>query len=122
MTKANVKGIVIGNGPNLELLKRDYPNIEFTGWLNKNEMEKYYLKAKAVIIPSRWYEGASLIPMEAAKYNVTCITSATCAAKQFVPKENIYSNIEELINIKSTYYEELIEFYQKMIMEVNEND
>lgn len=128
MTKASKKGIVVGDGPELNLLKEKYKNIIFTGWLDAKEMSKYYEKARAVIVPSRWYEGASLIPMEASKYNIPCITVATCAAKEFVPKENIYKNFEDLVDkikndkfsfevkkFENKYFENLIKFYNQII-------
>lgn len=127
---AQKDGIVIGDGPELKMLKEEYPNITFTGWLNSKQMFKYYNNAKAVIIPSRWYEGASLIPMEAGKYNIPSITSDTCAAKEFVPKENVYSSFDELVdkikndkfcfdvlNIKNNYCDNLKKFYEDIIAE-----
>ena len=131
--EAGVKGIVIGDGVELENLKQNYKNIIFTGWINHEEMIEYYKKAKAVIIPSRWYEGASLIPMEASKYNIPCITPSTCAAKEFVPNENIYNSFNDLVDkiknnkfsyevldIENKYIDKLINFYIEIIGDKNE--
>jgi len=75
VTKANKKGVVVGDGSELEKLKNKYPNIEFVGWKNSQEVKEYMKKAKALIIPSRWYEAAPLTPIEALQYGIPIISS-----------------------------------------------
>lgn len=131
VTEAKVKGIVVGDGPELKNLKRDYPNIVFTGWKNSDEVKEYMKKAKALIIPSRWYEGAPLTPLEAMQYGIPVYTSNCNATVDYI-KENvnglIFSDIEDLteklkknydFNVKleyeNNYYDELISVYKKII-------
>lgn len=75
VTKANKKGVVVGDGPELERLKNEYPNIEFVGWKNSQEVKEYMKKARALVIPSRWYEAAPLTPIEALQYGIPIISS-----------------------------------------------
>lgn len=75
VTKANKKGVVVGDGSELEKLKNKYPNIEFVGWKNSQEVKEYMKKARALIIPSRWYEAAPLTPIEALQYGIPIISS-----------------------------------------------
>ncbi|MCO4590732.1 GDP-mannose-dependent alpha-mannosyltransferase [Streptococcus infantarius subsp. infantarius] len=75
VTKANKKGVVVGDGSELEILKNEYPNIEFVGWKNSQEVKEYMKKARALVIPSRWYEAAPLTPIEALQYGIPIISS-----------------------------------------------
>lgn len=85
MSMAKQKGIVIGDGPILEELKQRYPNIEFVGWKNSDEITEYALSAKALIFPSVWYEAAPLtIPEMMGKYELPCIVSDLCAGKDYI--------------------------------------
>ena len=51
-----------------EKLEKQYPNIEFVGWKNKDEVKQYMKGARALIFPSRWYETAGLTVLEAMQY------------------------------------------------------
>lgn len=75
VTKANKKGVVVGDGSEFEKLKKEYPNIEFVGWKNSQEVKEYMKKARALVIPSRWYEAAPLTPIEALQYGIPIISS-----------------------------------------------
>lgn len=88
ITKSKQKGIVVGDGTELPKLKEKYTNIEFTGWKNSNEVKEYMMKAKALIIPSRWYEGAPLTPLEAMQYGIPIITSDCNASVDYINRNN----------------------------------
>lgn len=112
ITKTNVNGIVVGDGPELEHLKKEYPNIKFEGWKNSDEVKEYMKRAQALIFPSRWYEGAPLTPIEALQYGIPCITSDNCAAIDLINESNGFMfNIEKnnLINIISDFKNKSIE-------------
>ena len=96
VSKAKVKGIVVGDGPELNHLKKEYPNIEFVGWKSSNEVKKYMRGAKALIFPSKWYEVAPLSPLEAMQYGVPVISSNCNAAKDYVNDDNKFENINDL--------------------------
>ena len=96
ISELGLKGIVVGDGSEKELIKNKYPNIEFTGWKDKKEVKQYMKGAKALIFPSLWYETAGLTILEAGVMGIPCIVNKTCAGREFVNKENLYSNLEEL--------------------------
>ncbi len=84
ITELGEKGIVVGDGDERENLEKQYSNIEFVGWKDKEEVKAYMKKARALIFPSRWYEGAPLTPLEAMAIGLPCIVSNVCAASEFI--------------------------------------
>ena len=107
VTKANKKGVVVGDGSELEKLKKEYPNIEFVGWKNSQEVKGYMKKAKALVIPSRWYEAAPLTPIEALQYGIPIISSDCNATIDYLNngKNGIAFNIgdESLVKILNSF-------------------
>ncbi|MBU1195773.1 MAG: glycosyltransferase family 4 protein [Proteobacteria bacterium] len=62
---------IAGDGPerqNLENLVQNDQRIEFTGYLSGDELKDITCKAKAVVIPSEWYENAPISILEAFAY------------------------------------------------------
>ncbi len=112
ITNLNCEGIVVGDGNQREILEKKYPNIQFKGWKNKNEVKEYMKKARALVFPSLWYEGAPLTVLEAMAIGLPCIVSDCSAAK-----ENIENEYTGLI-YKSKEVEEL----EKKIKKCNKND
>lgn len=96
ITDLKLKGIAVGDGGEKEKLEKQYPNIEFVGWKNKDEVKQYMKCARALIFPSRWYETAGLTVLEAQSLKIPVIVSEECAASEFVPKENLFNGIIEL--------------------------
>lgn len=101
LTELKVRGIVVGDGEEKEKLKKEYPNIEFTGWKNKNEVKKYMNGAKTLIFPSRWYEGAPLTVLEAMAMGVPCIVSNCSSAIDYISEEMREKQIFDIYNIES---------------------
>ncbi len=68
--KARVRLRIIGTGPEepaLRQLARDLGGtVEFTGYLSGAELRAAICSARAVVIPSEWYENAPLSVMEAS--------------------------------------------------------
>lgn len=81
-----LKGIVVGDGPELTYLKKKFAdaNIDFVGWKTRNEVFEYMKKARALIFPSRWYEAAPLTVPEAQSIGLPCIVSNSCAARDYI--------------------------------------
>lgn len=100
ITELNLKGIVVGDGSEKETLLKKYPNIEFTGWKNKEEVKKYMKGARALIFPSRWYETAGLTILEGKAIGLPVLVSETCAGKEFVSIKDTFKcdNLKELEN------------------------
>ena len=107
ITDLNYKGIVVGDGDEKEKLEKQFPKIEFVGWKNKDEVKEYMKGAKALIFPSRWYEGAPLTPLEAMQYGIPCLTSNVTAAIDYVGNNNL------IFELKSTELSNKILLYEK---------
>lgn len=98
ITRTNQRGIVVGDGAELQMLKEKYNKIEFVGWKNSNEVKKYMQEAKCLIFPSRWYETMGLTVIEAQQYGIPALVSKNCAASEFINKSgDTFSNLNELI-------------------------
>lgn len=129
------EGVAIGDGEELNRVKKQYPIIEFVGWKNDEEIKKYLLSARCVVFPSLWYEGAPLTPLESMSYGVPCLVSDNCAGREYY-KTNNFKDFKELkdklIKIHNSktiktdfdflrkfspekYRKNLIKFYNKVI-------
>ncbi len=84
LSKLGKKAIVVGDGGELDRLRKKYPNIIFTGWKNNHDVKKYIRGAKALIVPSLWYEGAPLTPLEAMSFGVPCLISKKCSGREYI--------------------------------------
>lgn len=121
-----LKGIAVGDGIEKERLSKEYPSIEFTGWKNKQEVKAYMKKAKALIFPSLWYEGAPLTPLEAMSIGIPCIVSDCSSAVEYIQEgvngytfdsiKTLIEKIKLLENSKSK--NELSEKAKKYIYEI----
>ena len=76
--------IFIGDGICKKEIKKINPNAEVTGWISKNEMEKYLIEARALVMTSLWYETQGLVALEAAAYGIPVIAPNTCAITDFI--------------------------------------
>lgn len=81
---ANVKLKIVGDGELRKSLEADYPEIEFTGWQNREQVIKYIRSARALVLPSLWYETQGMVVAEAAALGVPSIVPDTCAARDMV--------------------------------------
>lgn len=103
--ECEIKGTVVGDGPELAYLKKKYANtnITFAGWKSRNEVFEYMKKARALVFPSRWYETDGLSVREALAIGLPCIVSNCCAAKDHIhsPEDGYvfssFSNLKETI-------------------------
>lgn len=108
ITELNLKGIVVGDGSERKRLEKKYTNIEFVGWKNKEDVKKYMKKARCLIFPSLWYEGAPLTPLESMSLGIPCLVNSCCAAREYYPKNN-FSNYNELLKKIKIIDAEMIE-------------
>ena len=89
VSELGLRAIVIGDGSERERLEREYPDIDFTGWLSQEEWEPYLRQAKAFVFPSLWYETAGLvIPEVQLRASVPAIVSDACAGRNYI--EELY--------------------------------
>ena len=80
----NAKGIVVGAGENFDVYSKEYPEIEFVGWKTSQQMHEYINRSRALVVPSRYYEGSPLIVPEMQCYGLPCIVPDRCAARESV--------------------------------------
>lgn len=114
ISELGYKGVVVGDGDERQKLEAQFPNIEFTGWKNGDEVKEYMKGAKALIFPSRWYEGAPLTPLEAMQYGVTCICSNVSAAVDYSIDNNLIFELnKDELKKKIVCYEKNIDKYSK---------
>ena len=77
---AGVNGVVIGDGPLRAELEAQYPEITFTGWLEKPQILEWLKKTRCLVFTSVWYEASPLLPPEANAYGIPVIASDCNAA------------------------------------------
>lgn len=82
------RAIVIGEGSVREEYQKRYPQIDFAGWKTHSEMKEYISHARALVFPSRWYEGAPLTPIEFMSHGIPCIISDCCAGTEYIKDGN----------------------------------
>ena len=81
---AGVDGVCVGDGPLMQQLQFMNENLKFTGWVGRNDVQKYILESRAVVFPSLWHETQGLVVSEAAALGIPSIVSNSCAARDFV--------------------------------------
>lgn len=113
VTIGGYEGIVLGDGYLLDELKSKYKNINFIGWCQKENIAAYIKKARALVFPSLWYEGAPLVIMEMLQYGIPCIVSdVSSATEEIRDGENGYI-------FKSNNKDDLLKAMKKVMDEQN---
>lgn len=82
ISNLGLKGLVLGDGELKQEYEKKYPHIKFVGWVSGKEKDKYIRRGKALVFPSRWYEGAPLTILEMKSYGIPCIVPDRCAASE----------------------------------------
>jgi glycosyltransferase involved in cell wall biosynthesis len=81
---AGVPAVFVGDGELLPELRRLCPQARFTGWLDPVAIRAELRQARALVLPSLWYETLGLVAIEAAAAGVPAIVSDGCAAIDYV--------------------------------------
>lgn len=63
--RACVRVVVAGEGPASAELRRGYPEVEFVGNLDRLAVRSLMERSKALVVPSIWFENASISVLEA---------------------------------------------------------
>jgi len=78
--KLGVPAVIAGTGPEEDAVRQINPDIEFVGWKAPAEVRELMRQARALVFPSRCYEGEPLTTQEAMSVGLPVITSDVCAA------------------------------------------
>lgn len=110
ISSSNVRGVVVGDGSSKQELEKKYSDIEFLGWKNSFEVKSLMKKARCLIIPSKWYEGAPLTPLEAMQFGIPCISSSNNATIDYLKKDVgvVYSSEKELVEIINSFKDDKV--------------
>ena len=87
--------------------------------VEKEEVQKYIIDSRAVVLPSRWYEGAPLTPLEAMQYRIPCIVSNCSAACEYIieGRNGFVFDLENLTNVIRKYEENISSFKNDVYFE-----
>jgi len=72
----------VGDGPIAAELREKYPEARLLGWLKPEDARKALRAARALVFPSRWYEGQPLTVLEAKASGTPVIVSNVCAGRE----------------------------------------
>lgn len=83
---------IIGNGPLLNELKNKNKNkkIHFLGFQNKNEITEKLSKSRALIFPTKLYEGQGMVPSEASIIGIPVVSPKLGGMTQLFPEKNSF--------------------------------
>lgn len=112
ISKLGLKGIVLGDGILKGKLSRQYPNIEFAGWISNEKKNAYLQRTKAFVFPSVWYETFGLSVAEMLALGIPCIVGDKTAAAELIENRkngllfktgNVESLKEAIIEMENAY-------------------
>lgn len=81
---AGVPAVFVGDGEMRAELQQLCPAARFTGWLDPVAIRSELRRARALVLPSLWYETLGLVAIEAAAAGVPAIVADGCAATDYV--------------------------------------
>ena len=74
----------VGDGALAKVIQSFDKNAVMTGWLEREDVFKQLVQARALIFPSRGYETQGLVVLEAAARGIPAVVSDSCAATEYV--------------------------------------
>jgi glycosyltransferase involved in cell wall biosynthesis len=77
-------GVFVGEGELAAATREACPHAEITGWLAPAAVRTRMQQARALVLPSRWFEVQGLVVAEAAALGVPAIVPDTSAARDWV--------------------------------------
>jgi glycosyltransferase involved in cell wall biosynthesis len=80
--RAGVQAIAVGDGIDRESLQRRYASARFVGHLDRQGVVEAVRSARALILPSMWYETQGLVIDEAAAQGVPSIVADGCGGAE----------------------------------------
>ncbi len=132
LENTNEKLIIVGSGPsenNLKkLAKKKNINVEFLGYKKGDDLVKIVLEAKAVVIPSIWWENMPLNMLEALSLGKVIIASNTGGMPEIIKEgdngflfspKNIIELREKINQLKKVNLEEMSISAKKSVSDLN---
>jgi glycosyltransferase involved in cell wall biosynthesis len=74
---------IIGDGP-LELTDAAADGVEIAGWMDRAAVRRRLLTARALVMPSEWYEPFGMVLIEAMSAGLPIIATTTAAARGII--------------------------------------
>lgn len=81
---AGVKILFVGDGEYRESICEIDPSASVSGWVSASQVMEFIKTARAIVLPSLWYETQGLVVAEAAAHGVPAIVSESSAASEMV--------------------------------------
>ncbi len=78
---------IVGDGPlaaSLEASLADAPGVALPGWLPRDEVTERLLAARALVMPSEWYEPFGMVLIEAMSAGLPVIVTTAAGARSIV--------------------------------------
>jgi glycosyltransferase involved in cell wall biosynthesis len=72
----------VGDGPAAAELREKFPEARVLGWQSPDAAREMLRAARALVFPSRWYEGQPLTVLEAKAAGTPVIVSDVCAGRE----------------------------------------
>lgn len=116
----NVEGFVVGDGVLHDFLKEKYSLLHFEGWKKTEEVKDYIQKARCLVFPSKWIEGAPLTIVEAMSASLPCIVSDCTSAVELV-EDGVNGFVFESMNIDSLEDKIMCALNDNIIHEIQNN-
>jgi glycosyltransferase involved in cell wall biosynthesis len=82
--RAGVAATLVGDGALMPELRARFPQMRFTGWLNRGGIREVVRRSRALVFPPLWYETLGLVVIEAAAEGVPAIVADRCAATDYI--------------------------------------
>ena len=80
--QAGIVPVFVGDGPVAAELAARYPEARQLGWKSPDEVKVLMRQARALVFPSKWYEGQPLTVLEAKAMGTPVIVSDGCAGRE----------------------------------------
>ncbi|MGV3615892.1 MAG: glycosyltransferase family 4 protein [Fimbriimonas sp.] len=82
--RAGVPAVFVGTGAHEDAIRTANPDAIFLGWRSPSEVREAMRAAKALVFPSRWFEGQPLVVQEAQAVGLPVLTATGNAAEELV--------------------------------------
>lgn len=76
--------VFVGDGPVRDEVAAINPDAEITGWVSPDEVHRRQREARALVMPSRWYEGAPLVIFDALAAGLPVVVGDINCGHEFV--------------------------------------